>query len=303
MAKKDYYKTLGVNKSASQAEIKSAFKKLARKYHPDVNPDDKKNAEEKFKDISEAYEVLGDEKKRAQYDQFGSFDFGSQGPHNPHSQAYWQSVNMNDIDLEDIFGDVFGFGGPKRGRRSKGFSFNFGQDGGFARGRDGADIEWSMPIDFLEAVNGCEKQILLNNGQRIKVRIPAGVYDGAKIRVAGKGNPGVGGGQAGDLIIETKVQTHPTFQRDGDDIYVDVTVPLSTALQGGKIDVPTIDGTVQMKLPRFAQSGQKLRLREKGVRNIKTRTHGDAYVRLLVKYPTDLSAADVEKILQIIGRG
>lgn len=302
MPKKDYYKVLGLNKNATPAEIKTAFKKQARKHHPDMNPDNKKQSEEKFKEASEAYEVLGDAQKRKRYDQYGSFDFGSTGPHNPYEQNYWQNVNLNNIDLEDIFGDVFGMGGPKRGRRSQaGFNFNFGSDH-LNRGRDGTDIQWSMPIDFLEAVNGCEKQILLSDGQKIKVRIPAGVYDGAKIRVAGKGNPGAGGGQAGDLIIETKVQMHPSFKREGDDIHVEVDVPLAVALQGGTVNVPTIDGSVQLKIPRFAQSGQRLRLKGKGVSNLKTRASGDQYVKLLVKYPQNLTDSEIKRIVEIVER-
>lgn len=297
MPQKDYYKVLGVKKSATQDEIKAAFKKLARQYHPDVNPNNKES-EARFKEISEAYEVLGDAAKRKKYDQFGRFDFGSGGPQNPYTQQYWQSVNLNDFDLEDIFGDIFGFGWPKRGRRGGRVHFNFGGMPG--RARDGSDVHWSLPIDFLEAARGCEKQILMADGKKIKVKIPAGVDNGSRIRLAGKGNPGVAGGQPGNLIIETQVKPHPIFRRKGDEIHLDVNVSLAEALRGDKISVPTISGTVAMTLPKNAQSGQTLRLKGKGVRNLKTGVPGDQYVHLLVKYPRDLSEAERDKILEIV---
>lgn len=297
MSRKDYYKVLGVARNASEKEIKAAFKKLARQYHPDVNPD-KKDAEEKFKEVSEAYEVLGDAKKRKQYDQFGSFNFGTRGPHDPFQQGYWQSVNLNDFDLEDIFGDIFGFGGPKRGRRSTRFHFDSGDMGN--RSRDGADIAWNLPLEFLEAVNGCEKQILLNDGKRVRVKIPAGVVSGSKVRLSGKGHPGVAGGKPGNLIIEIHVEPHPSFQRVGDDICLDHDISLAEAIKGGKVTVPTISGNVTLTVPPGSQSGQKLRLKNRGVSNLKTGVPGDQYVRLQVRYPRDLSAAEREALLRIV---
>jgi len=298
MSHKDYYKVLGVEKSASQADIKTAFKKLARQYHPDVNPD-KPEAEAKFKEVSEAYEVLGDEKKRKQYDRVGSFNFGSHGPQDPFSQQYWQSANINDIDLEDIFGDIFGFGGPKRGRRS-GYTTNFDFGSRATRSRDGSNIYWALDIDFLDAVNGSSKQILLTDGSKIKVKIPSGVDNGSKIRIAGKGNPGVAGGRHGDLIIEIKVKPHAYFVRKGDDIHVDVDISLYEAMNGAKISVPTISGKVQVTVPKGTQSGQKLRLKGKGVKKLSSTVHGDHYIHLFVNYPKDLSAKDKEALLQIL---
>ncbi len=292
---KDYYKVLGISKTATQNDVKAAFKKLARKYHPDVNPE--KDAEKKFKEASEAYEVLGDEKKRKQYDTMGSFNFGSNGPHNPHAQNYWQSVNINDIDLEDIFGDVFGFGGPKRGRRAKtGFDF-----GGFQNRRaQGTDINWTLPLDFIECANGCEKHILLHDGKKIKVRIPAGVNTGSKVRLAGKGHPGIGGGNAGDLIIEINCEEHPHFVRDGDNVLLNLEVSLYEALKGAVVKIPTASGMVEIKIPPGSQSGQKLRLRGKGIQNAKTGLAGDQYVTISVKYPQDLSRSDKEDMLRIL---
>ena len=292
---KDYYKALGIKKSASQAEVKSAFKKLARKYHPDVNSE--KSAEAKFKDASEAYEVLGDAKKRKQYDTMGSFNFGSRGPQNPYTQNYWQSVNMNDIALEDIFGDVFGFGGPKRGRRSK-TRFDFGGFGN--RKAAGSDASWTIPLDFISCVNGCQKEILMSDGKKVRVKIPAGVDNGSKIRLAGKGNPGIGGGKAGDLIIEIKMESHSYFERKGNDIHVNLNLSLAEAISGAKITVPTISGNVGMKIPAGSQSGQKLRLKGKGAKNIKSGVNGHQYVHLVVKYPSRLSKADAKEIVDIV---
>ncbi|OVE81313.1 hypothetical protein BVY03_03775 [bacterium K02(2017)] len=300
MAQNDYYKTLGITKTASQADVKSAFKKLAKKYHPDLNPDNKA-AEEKFKKISEAYEVLGDEKKRKQFDQYGAFNFGSGGPRNPYSQEYWKSNNnINDIDLEDIFGDIFGFGGPKRGRRSSRSSFNYGDNFKQQRSRNGSNINWSLKIDFLDAVNGCDKQILLSDGNKVKVKIPEGVDTGSKIRLAGKGNPGVAGGKAGDLIIETKVNSHAYFKREKNNIHIDMDISLSEAINGASVQVPTLTGKVQLKIPAGTQSGQQLRLKGKGVKNLKSKKHGDLYIHLLVKYPEKLSEQEKEDLSKIL---
>lgn len=298
---KDYYKVLGVAKSASAQEIKSTFKKLARKYHPDLNPNDKA-AEEKFKAVSEAYEVLSDDKKRRQYDQFGSYDFGGAGPQNPYAEGFWQSTGFAQADLEDIFGEIFGFGGPKRGRRSRGRT-DFGFGGapfGSQRGRDGSDIQWTLPVSFLEAAVGCEKQILLNDGKKVVVKIPAGVSQGSKIRLPGKGNPGVGGGKPGDLIIETLVGDHPFFRRAGDDIHLDVDLSLSEALLGTKIAIPTVHGPVDLKIPKGSQGGHMLRLKDKGITNLKTHVPGHQYVHLNIKLPQDLSDVEVRLITDIV---
>jgi DnaJ-class molecular chaperone len=297
---KDYYKILGIEKSATHDEVKKAFKKLARKHHPDLNPGDKK-AEEKFKEASEAYEVLGDEKKRKQYDQFGAYDFGGSGPQNPYSEGFWQQSGFAQADIEDIFGEIFGMGGPKRGRRGRVVhGFGGGSPFGQSAGRNGSDVQWTLPLDFIEAATGAEKHILLNNGQKIKVKIPAGVETGSKIRLTGKGNPGVAGGQDGDLIIETQVAPHSLFRREGDDIHVDVDVPLSVALTGGKISVPTIAGAVEMKIPRPVQGGQVLRLKERGVPNLKTKVMGHQFARLNITIPQGLTESDIEKIVALL---
>jgi curved DNA-binding protein len=306
---KDYYKVLGVAKSVTQDEVKKAFKELAKKYHPDKNPDNKE-AEEKFKEISEAYEVLGDVEKRKQFDQFGAYDFGPTG--NPYARGYRPDIKFENLDFDDILGELFNFGGPKRrgrGGAGQGVRFDFG-DSSFSQGnpfggssaRAGTDRLWSLPIDFLEAANGCEKQILLADGKKIKVKIPSGVETGSKIRLAGKGNAGTGGAQAGDLIIETQVQPHSLFRREGDDIHVNVDISVMDALNGAKLAVPTIAGTVEMRIPADAQSGQKLRLKARGIMNLKTKTPGHQYVHLLIKVPVGVSDEDKLHLAKILNR-
>lgn len=306
MAKSDYYKLLGVAKSATHDDIKAAFKKLAKQYHPDRNPGDKA-AEEKFKEISEAYEVLGDPDKRKRYDQVGSFDFGGRGPQDPFSQGYWQQGGFSQVDIEDIFGDIFGFGGAKRGRRAGKVNFDFGDlgggHGGFAgSGRSGTDITWRLPIDFLEATQGAEKQILLSDGKKVRVKIPAGVETGSRIRLAGKGNPGIAGGRPGDLIIETEVKGHPYYKREGDDIHLTVNVSVLEAIKGSTITVPTIHGDVTLKIPPGTQGGQKMRLKGKGVANLKTKELGHQYVHINVTVPKDLTDDEISHLEKILGR-
>jgi DnaJ-class molecular chaperone len=302
---KDYYKVLGVAKSGTQDDVKKAFKTLAKKYHPDKNPGDKA-AEDKFKEISEAYEVLGDEAKRKQYDQFGAYDFGPGG--NPYAHGYRPNINYENLDFDDILGEIFGIGGPKRGKRSqRGVNFDFGGFGGgqpfgAQAGRDGSDIQWTLPLDFLEAANGCEKQILLSDGKKVKVKIPAGVETGSKIRLSGKGNPGVGGGQPGDLIIETHVHLHPSFRREGDDIHLDLEISVAEALMGAKLPVPTIAGAVEVRIPPSSQSGQKLRLKDRGIMNLKTKTPGHEYVHLLIKVPVEMTDEDRQHIKKILDK-
>lgn len=302
MTRKDYYKVLGLEKNASQDEIKAAFKKLARKYHPDVNPDDK-TAEEKFKEVSEAYEVLGDEEKRKKYDRFGSYDFGGSGPQDPFQQGFWQQGGFSQVDLEDIFGDIFGgFSGGRRGRR---VHFDFGGGGspfGATRARHGADMHWQLPIEFMEAANGAEKQILLNDGSKIKVKIPVGVDTGSKIRLAGKGQPGVAGGKPGDLLIELKVSPHSYFKREGDDIHLEVKVSVLEALKGTTMSVPTIHGNVNLKIPKGIQGGQKMRLKGKGVPNLKTKKPGDQYVHIQIVVPKDLTEDEIKKMEEVLAK-
>lgn len=314
---KDYYQTLGLSRGVPASEISRAFKKLARKYHPDINPGDKR-AEEKFKEISEAYEVLSNPDKRKKYDAFGSVDFegfpGSKGaPFGGGGRTYTYTSNPfegggakygSDFDLgdlSDMFGDLFGgagLGGQKR-RRKRGFDFDYGRAHS-AQARQGKDLHFSVDLDFLDALNGCKKKIRLSNGVSFKVKIPAGVSSGSKIRLAGKGEPGFNGGQAGDLFIEPRVKPHAYFRRKGDDVLVDVPITLTEAIEGAKVGVPTVDGMVSLKIPAGSQSGQKLRLKGKGAINIKTKSRGDQYVILQVKVPENLDSKAKEEIKKII---
>ncbi|MBX7147539.1 J domain-containing protein [bacterium] len=298
----DFYKILGIEKTAATDEIKSAFKKLARKYHPDVNPGDKK-AEEKFKQISEAYEVLSDPKKRKEYDTMGAFNFegfpGGGGSNyqytyssgrNPFSGGPGGPGGFDINDLGEMFGDLFGGQAQKsRGRR-----------GGFKpEPQKGKDLVFSVNIDFLEAAGGAEKNIRLSNGVSLKVKIPAGVDNGSRIRLAGKGEPGINGGEAGDLFIETRVNDHPFFKRQDDDITLLLPITVLEALKGAKIKVPTLDSAVSLTIPPSSQSGQKLRLKGKGMTNMKTKVTGDLYVILQITVPQHLDKKAIEKLEEI----
>jgi len=271
---KNYYDILGVSKGASEAEIKKAYKKLARQYHPDLNPNNKE-AETKFKDISEAYAVLSDTDKRAKYDRFGSGSFG-----NDFEKAWGQSwsnqgfdpnrMGSFGFDLGDILGDIlmggaFGGagrkGGPKAGRRSP-----------------PQDVELEMPLTFLEAVEGAQKGIRLESGT-IDVRIPAGVETGSKIRVPGKGRNG------GDLFLLCRVEPHLFFKRVGENIELNLPISLKESLEGASVAVPTIKGTVDLKIPAGASSGLKMKLKGKGIENPKTKSRGDQIVTVQVVVP------------------
>lgn len=302
MAAQDYYKTLGVAKTATQDEIKKAFKKLAVKYHPDKNPGDKK-AEEKFKDVNEAYAVLSDAKKRRQYDQFGSSGF---------HQRYSQEDIFRGSDISDIFremgfgGDIFGtiFGGGRGGRggfdsRRRGGSINmedlFG-GGGFGAGRGyapkGQDLTMEIFIDFLEAVDGCEKPIdYMFDGKRrqVKVRIPPGISPGQKLRLAGKGGAAGPGQPAGDLFLTVQVHEHPLFKREGDDIVLQREIKLSEAVLGTTIEVQTLQGAKKMKVPPGIQNNTKMRLRGCGAPRFGKSGRGDQLVHITVAVPRDLT--------------
>ena len=265
-ASKDYYQTLGVAKGASEAEIKKAYKKLARENHPDLNPNNPA-AEKRFKEISEAYAVLSDSEKRAKYDRFGSGEFGdafSQAWGRAHQGGGFDPSQMHDFgfNLDDILGDIFkgAFRGARRSHPQP------------------RDLEMELPLSFLEAVNGTQKGISLD-GSVIDVRIPSGVENNAKIRIAGKGQNG------GDLYLITKVMPHPFFRRVGDQIEVDLPISLKEALAGATVPVPTIDGAVDLKIPAGSSSGQKMKLKGKGVIDPRSKSRGDQIVTLQVTVP------------------
>ena len=289
MAGKDYYAVLGVSKKASEEDIKKAFRKLARKYHPDINPDNAA-AEKKFKEISEAYEVLSDAKKRKEYDAYGeTFQQPGGGFHgHPGAGAYG-------FDLNDLFGGRTA-GGKSRtftsgGNQSDIFSDLFAGSGGFqqqVRPRKGENISYAVEISFAEAVQGTELRLQINH-RKVMVRIPPGTNNNSKLRVKGKGQPGVHGGPAGDLLLQVKVQPDEMFTMKGHNLHCKVTVPLTTAILGGRVDVPTFDGKAVLTLPPGTQPGQKFRLQAKGVKKNKTENYGDEIIEIAVNIPKKLT--------------
>jgi curved DNA-binding protein len=281
MSKRDFYEVLGVSRSASQDEIRKAYKKLAKKFHPDVKPADP-DAEKKFSEITEAYDALSDDAKRKAYDQFGHSARGGAGGGNPF-QGFGGGGGGGSFDLDDILGGMFGGGGNP---------FGGGGRRGQARTQRGQDAKAEITVPFIVAVEGGEHSVSLQNGtksERLSVRIPAGIEDGQSIRLAGQGNPGSGGGPAGDLIVTVHIATHPWFRRDGQNLLVDVPISPSEAALGAKVDVPTLtEGTVVLTVPPGTSSGAKLRLRGKGVLNHKTGDRGDQFVVLKISVPKDL---------------
>lgn len=294
MEYKDYYKILGVDKRASEREIKRAYRKLARQYHPDVNPGDKR-AEEKFKTINEAHQVLSDPEKRRKYDQLGSsyFRWQQQGG-DPRGFDWNQWFTQQPgggrtrVEYGDL-GDLFGGAGF-----SDFFQTIFGGTGGRSRSgrrmhRKGRDYEQAVEITLEEAAHGTQ-QVLESDGERITVRIPPGVKSGSKVRVAGKGGPGVGGGPAGDLYLKVTVAKHPVFERKGDDLFCETSLDLYTAVLGGEADVPTLDGRVRLKIPAGTQGGRNFRLKGKGMPHLRDRQkRGELYARIKIAVPAKLS--------------
>jgi curved DNA-binding protein len=307
MEYKDYYRILEVDKNADTKTIKQAYRRLARKYHPDVNPGDKA-AEERFKEINEAHEVLSDPEKRKRYDQLGTdYQRWQQMGGDPRGfnwsqwfasgQPAGRRVHVEYGDLGDLFGGPGGF--------SDFFQAIFGGMGGGAQTSQrgsrtwayrGQNYEHPVEITLEEALHGTQRVLEKEGGRRLTVKIPPGVKTGSKIRMAGEGSPGVGGGAQGDLFLKVKVLSHPTFERDGDDLRCEVPVDLYTALLGGEVVVHTLDGDVRLKVPAETQSGRNFRLRNKGMPQLRNpQKRGDLYVKVRVQLPTKLS--DKEKAL------
>lgn len=303
MEYKDYYKVLGVSKEADQDEIRKAFRKLAREYHPDANKGDAQ-AEERFKEINEAYQVLSDSEKRKRYDQFGAnwrqytraggrpedFDW-NRWTASPGG-GYTRTVNIE--DLEDIFGQ--GMGGMGAGGFSDFFETLFG--GGFGSGqrvrqprtRQGRDIQQEVDVTLEEAFHGTERIFQREDGSRMEVKIPKGVTTGSRVRVSGQGGAGVSGGKAGDLYLKIKVQSHPLFELNKNDLVVTIPVDLYTAVLGGEVEVPTIEKPVILTLPPQTDNGQKFRLRGLGMPSMRNpEKRGDLYALVDVKLPSELS--------------
>jgi len=302
---KDVYEILGVKKDAGEKEIQKAFRQLAKKYHPDVNPGNKE-AEQKFKEVNLAYEVLKDPKKRAQYDQMRAmganpFDRGARGPRpgggGPGAGAYGPDA-FADFGLGDLFEEIFGQGARGGGGFSGAGGFSgmggAGRRGGRGFSQRGSDREASVSIGFMEAAKGGERTLEFSDGRRLTVKIPEGVENGTKIKLAGQGDPGLGGGPAGDLIVELSVSSHPVFTREGNDIVMRLPITFSEAVLGAEVDVPTLDGKVVMKIPSGVSSGQRLKLGGKGIKSPKTAARGDQFVELSIRVPRQPDADYVE---------
>jgi molecular chaperone DnaJ len=347
---KDFYKIMGVSKDASQEEIKKAYRKLARKWHPDINPGNK-DAEQKFKEISEAYDIIGDEEKRKLYDEFGEeglragFDAEKARQYRQWGSFQQQARSAGGGEFgqyqsyEDVFGDLFGFEGGMAGFKT-------------ARAAKGRDVEHDMTIDLMSALRGLQTEISMQmvkecpgcrgsgtdpssrmspcpmcggsgrlnvaegpmtftkpcpqckghgkvgktcrecggsghvvGVEKIKVTIPAGVKEGSKVRVAGKGEPGLNGGKPGDLYLIIHVKPHPFLRREGDNLHMEVPVTVHEAMAGGTITIPTVDGLVKLRVPPKSQSGQTLKLKGKGAGKAKSKERGDLMVKLVVKVP------------------
>ncbi len=356
--KRDYYEVLGVNRNADAAAIKKAYRKLAKKYHPDSN-EGNATAAEHFKEVNEAYDILSDEKKRKLYDQFGHAAFdegagnyggaqgspfgsgfgGSQG--NPFGGGFQGSYSdgngyhefhfENGEDMDDILKNIFG-GGFKKGKSSSGFGGSsygsggsgfhgsgfggFGSSGfgGFGSGSDfhsqgfggsysskGEDLHADVDVSFDEAAFGGKKVIRLqsSNGgvQTYEVNIPAGIESGKSIRLKGKGHPGIGGGEAGDLLLKVNVQDKPGYRREGRDVYTTVNIPFTTAVFGGEAKVHTIYGDVICNIKPGTQSGTKIRLRGKGIVAMNNPSvHGDEYATVQIEVPTNLTQEAKRKL-------
>lgn len=292
---KDYYKVLGVDKSASTDDIKKAYRKLARKYHPDVNPNDKV-AEDRFKEINEANEVLTDPDKRAKYDRLGSSwqAYQRAGGGSGFDWSEWvSSANRGGgyVDLNDI---LSGSGAGRAGGFSDFFEAIFGSMGqARSAPRQGQDYTQKIEISLEEAFNGASR-VLRVGDRRIEVKIPKGAKTGTKVRVRGEGAEGASGGPKGDLYLEIQVITHPTFERVGDDLYTELPVDLYTAILGGEATVPTFKGKIKLRIPPETQSGRTFRLKGQGMPQLKqSDERGDLYAKVVVQLPQNLTPEEI----------
>jgi DnaJ-class molecular chaperone len=325
MAGEDYYQVLGVKRDASEKEVKQAYRRLARKYHPDVNPGDK-TAESKFKDINQAYEVLSDKDKRKKYDQFGdqwqyADQFAQQGYQQAPGWDFRQGGRQSGTsfrfeeggDLGSLFDELFG----GRGRTSR-----------QPRSRRGQDIEYPVELTLEEAYHGANRLLsmevaepcvtckgtgrvqnalcatcrgagMVSRPKRIEVKIPPGVKDGSRVRIAGKGGHGTGGAPSGDLYLVTSIKPHALFQRHGDDLQVAVEVPLNVAVLGGEVQVPTLKGKVALKIPPETQNGRTFRLGGQGMPHLGNRAQGALLAKVSVVLPTKLSDKEKELFRQL----
>jgi curved DNA-binding protein len=304
----DYYKLLGVGRNATEAEIKKAYRKLAMKYHPDHAKGDK-SAEEKFKKISEAYAVLSDKEKRQEYDTFGSEGFRQRFS----QEDIFRGFNVNDILREFGFGDIFGGGGGEGRGGGVRFTYSGGGSPFEGRGRQqpqsvrGQDLVYEMPLTLRDVATGTTKAVTLQGQgapERITVKIPKGMVDGKKLRLAGKGNPGPFGGPRGDLYIQAKLQEDPVFSVEGHDLVTYREIKLTDALLGTTIAVPTLeDKQYSLKVPAGTRNGTKLRLPGQGLPSMKGGKRGDLYVRLHVQIPRELTREQIDLVEKLAQTG
>lgn len=323
--KRDYYEVLGVGRDASDEAVKKAYRNLAKKYHPDSNSGETQ-AEQKFREVSEAYSVLSDPEKKKLYDQFGHAAFdpsgapyesggtygGFQGAHggfggngfgeNGFGGGNYTEYHFESGDIDDLFGDLFG-GAFRRNSRGGFDGRQYKKDGGHEPfRRKGSDLTFDVSISFDEAVFGCDKILNLQNpadgsSQSLKVHIPAGIDTGKSVRLRGKGMPGAGGGEPGDLLLNITVGAKPGYERKGLDVYTTVDIPFGTAVLGGEALVPTLYGNVLCKIREGTQSGTKIKLKGKGIASMSSpKIHGDQYVTVQIQVPRNLSREAKEKL-------
>ena len=334
---KDFYNVLEIEKGASKEEIKRAFRKLARKYHPDVNPDEGKSGE-KFKEINEAYSFLSDDKKREMYDKFGVVEGdtssyqqrggapgGARVQRGPDGNTYYYSTSGAPGNFD--FSEIFGNSGSSNRRQSSGGNdfFNdlgdifdvFSNRGGSTRARttspqnyprEGEDLRYDMEISFMDAFLGGKTQVqykdpITGSNQTLTITIPRGVRDDQKLRLKGKGMPGENGGSPGDLYIAIHVKDHNLFERDGDDIYIDHEIPFTTATLGGKIQVPGIENTINVTVPAGTKDSTVLRLKDKGFYKLNSEERGNQLVRVKIKIPKRTSKKQKELLEQLKAAG
>ena len=313
--KRDYYDVLGIDRNADEKTIKKAYRKLAKKYHPDTNAGNP-DATDKFKEVNEAYDILSDPKKKKMYDQFGHAAFeagadpgadagaGGFGGFQSGGNGSYQEFHFNGENMDDIFGDIFGnmFHGSHGGGFHSGSGF-----GGFHQQdfpQKGSDVKASINVTFDEAAFGADKRISLSSPdgssgapQTLQVHIPAGIDTGKSIRLKGKGMPGTGGGEPGDLLLKVTVGTRPGYERKGSDVYTTISIPYTTAVFGGEATVPTLYGNVICKIREGMQSGSKIRLRGKGIVSMKNPSiRGDQYVTIQIQVPQNLNYTAKEKL-------
>ncbi len=314
---KDYYKILGVEKGVDDKALKKAYRKLAMQYHPDRNKDDKQ-AEEKFKQISEAYAVLSDSEKRKQYDSFGAEGFERQYS----SDDIFRGADLGDILREfGIGGDAFGrmFGGGRTGRRTYAYrtggspGFDSGQDfSGFQNARQqevkGQSLSYEMTVTLQDVMEGSQKTIALHgedgNYEKITVKIPVGITTGQQLRLSGKGNPSPTGGPAGDLLIKVNVAPHPVFERDGDNLVMEREISFSQAVLGTTLEVKNLEGKIfNLKVPPGTNGQTKLKLKGQGLPKFKGRSRGDLLVRFNVAVPRKLTENQTKLVEQLAAEG